>query len=83
MGILEVVLVAFFLVIASRYWPISEHVAFISLFAATALIAVTRGITGPVSVRRFLPLLLSLSLLAGAFSRRAGHLASIFPWGVW
>ena len=57
MGILEVVLVAFFLVIASRYWSISEHVAYISLFAATALIAVTRGITGPVSVRRFLPLI--------------------------
>ena len=56
-GILEVVLVAFFLVIASRYWAISEHVAFISLFAATALIAVRRGITGPVSVRRFLPLI--------------------------
>ena len=56
-GILEVVLVAFFLVIASRYWSISEHVAYISLFAATALIAVTRGITGPVSVRRFLPLI--------------------------
>ena len=56
-GILEVVLVAFFLVIASRYWPISEHVAYISLFAATALIAVTRGITGPLSVRRFLPLI--------------------------
>ena len=56
-GILEVVLVAFFLVIASRYWAISEHVAFISLFAATALIAVSRGITGPVSVRRFLPLI--------------------------
>jgi len=57
MGILEIVLVAFFLVIASRYWSISEHVAYISLFAATALIAVTRGITGPVSVRRFLPLI--------------------------
>jgi O-antigen ligase len=56
-GILEVVLVAFFLVIASRYWSISEHVAYISLFAATALIAVTRGITGPLSVRRFLPLI--------------------------
>ena len=56
-GILEVVLVAFFLVIASRYWSISEHVAFISLFAATALVAVTRGITGPLSVRRFLPLI--------------------------
>ena len=56
-GILEVVLVAFFFVVASRYWAISEHVAFISLFAATALIAVSRGITGPVSVRRFLPLI--------------------------
>lgn len=56
-GILEVVLVAFFLVIASRYWSISEHVAYISLFAATALVAVTRGIRGPVSVRRFLPLI--------------------------
>jgi len=56
-GILEVVLVAFFLVIASRYWSISEHVAYISLFAATGLIAVTRGITGPLSVRRFLPLI--------------------------
>ena len=55
--ILEVALVAFFLVIASRYWSISEHVAYISLFAATALIAVTRGITGPLSVRRFLPLI--------------------------
>lgn len=57
MGVLEVVLVAFFLVIASRYWPISEHVVYISLFAATALIAVTRGITGPLSLRRFLPLI--------------------------
>ena len=57
LGILEVVLVAFFLVISSRYWAISEHVAYISLFAATALIAVTRGTTGPVSVRRFLPLI--------------------------
>lgn len=57
MGLLEVVLVAFFLVIASRYWSISEHVAYISLFAATALIAVTRGIKGPLSVRRFLPLI--------------------------
>jgi O-antigen ligase len=56
-GILEVILVAFFLVIASRYWSISEHVAYISLFAATALIAITRGITGPLSVRRFLPLI--------------------------
>ena len=56
-GLLEVVLVAFFLVIASRYWSISEHVAYISLFAATALIAVTRGVTGPLSVRRFLPLI--------------------------
>ena len=57
MGTLEVVLVAFFLVIASRYWSISEHVAYISLFAATALISVTRGITGSLSVRRFLPLI--------------------------
>ena len=57
MGILEVVLVAFFLVIASRYWSISEHVVYISLFAASALIAFTRGITGPLSVRRFLPLI--------------------------
>ena len=56
-GILEVVLVAFFFVIASRYWIISEHVAYISLFAATALIAVTRGFAGPPSVRRFLPLI--------------------------
>ena len=55
--ILEIVLVAFFLVIASRYWVISEHVAFISIFAATSLIAVTRGISGPLSVRRFLPLI--------------------------
>ena len=56
-GILEVVLVAFFLVIASRYWVISEHVAYISLFAATALIALTRGFEGAFSVRRFLPLI--------------------------
>ena len=55
--ILEVVLVAFFLVIASRYWVISEHVAYISLFAATALIALTRGFEGAFSVRRFLPLI--------------------------
>lgn len=57
MGTLEIVLVAFFLVIASRYWSISEHVVYISLFAASALIAFTRGITGPFSVRRFLPLI--------------------------
>jgi O-antigen ligase len=63
-GILEVILVAFFFVIASRYWIISEHVAYISLFAATALIAVTRGITGPISVRRFLPLI-AFSLFIG------------------
>jgi O-antigen ligase len=56
-GVLEVVLVAFFLVIASRYWEISEHVVYISLFAATALISVTRGISGPLSLRRFLPLI--------------------------
>lgn len=54
---LEVVLVAFFLVIASRYWAISEHVVYISLFAATALIALSRGIEGAFSVRRFLPLI--------------------------
>ena len=63
-GILEVVLVAFFLVIASRYWVISEHVAYISFFAATALIAVARGILGPLSVRRFLPLV-TFSLFIG------------------
>ena len=55
--VLEVVLVAFLLVIASRYWVISEHVAYISLFAATALIALTRGFEGALSVRRFLPLI--------------------------
>ena len=55
--ILEVVLVAFFLVIASRYWAISEHVAYISLFSATALIALTHGFKGAFSIRRFLPLL--------------------------
>ena len=73
MGILEVILVAFFFVIASRYWPISEHVAYISLFAATALVAVTRGITGPLSVRRFLPLIaftlfLGWSVLSSSWS---------------
>jgi O-antigen ligase len=54
---LEVIFVAFFLVIASRYWVISEHVAYISLFAATALFSITRRIEGSHSIRRYFPLI--------------------------
>lgn len=56
-GILEVVLVAFFLFIVSRYWPVSEHVVYLSFFAATALIALSRGFEGTFSIRRFIPLI--------------------------
>ncbi len=56
LGTLEVALVAFLFIIASRYWDVSEHVVYISIFCAMALIALTRWRTGNHSLRGFLPL---------------------------
>ena len=55
---LEVFLVAFLFILASRYWVVSEHVVYIAIFCATALLALTRRDQWNFTLRGLLPLMI-------------------------